>query len=311
MSIKRSFQKVILFLVLLGFGEITILSAQNQSGQLDKPKIYVSVPPLAYFVERICENDFEILTVIRPGQSPTTYETTPKRLAQFSKSKLFFTAGVPFEKQLNKKLKNTFKNLDLVDTQKGIKLTYIEHHHHHGDQHDDNDVEESSLDPHTWLDPSHAKIMSQNIYNGLIKIFPTDSVAYKNNLNRLIEDLDELDSLIKQKLKPYADRQFYCFHPAFGYFAKAYDLHQIAIEVDGKEPSARQLADIIKKAQKDKVEILFTQPQFSDKSARAIAKSVGAIVIPIDPLSKDYISNLKEITNQLVKAFTGLEKNNE
>ncbi|MCP4704356.1 MAG: zinc ABC transporter solute-binding protein [candidate division Zixibacteria bacterium] len=305
MSIKRSFQKVILFFVLLGFGEVTILSAQNQSGQLDKPKIYVSVPPLAYFVERICENDFEIVTVIRPGQSPTTYETTPKRLAQFSKAKIFFTAGVPFEKQLNKKLKNTFENLNIIDTQEGILLQELEHHHHGDAEHDDetDENDEGSLDPHTWLDPSLSKIISQNIYDGLINIYPSDSLKYQKNLNALLEDLSNIDIFIKQKLKPYPNRHFYCFHPAFGYFARAYDLHQIAIEVDGKEPSARQLSDIIKKAQKDKVEILFTQPQFSDKSARAIAESVGAKVVPIDPLSKDYLNNLKAITSQLVLAF--------
>ena len=300
----------IFILLLLGIGTDAESAGQNQP---EITKIYVSVPPLAYFAERIGGSRFDIKTVIGPGQSPATHETTPKQFAEFSKADIFFTAGVPFEEHLNKKLKSTFENLNIVDTQKGIKLQHLEFRHYHGDAGDETNKEtnekseKNSLDPHTWLDPSLAKIMAQNIYDGLIEIFPSDSLLYKKNLNMLLEDLDRIDSFIKQELKPYVDRRFYTFHPAFGYFAKAYNLKQIAIEFEGKEPSARQLTEIIKKAKEDNVEIIFTQPQFSDKTARAIAESVGARVIPIDPLSKDYLNSLKEITRQLVLAFEGVQ----
>ncbi len=303
MIIKISLQAVLLLILLIGSGGAVNSSEQNQSEKLKKTKIYVSVPPLAYFAERIGGDNFEIFAVIGPGQSPATFETTPKQFTEFSKAEIFFSAGVPFEKHLNKKLKAAFKNLNIVDTQKGIELQHLEHRHHHGDTENETEEETNSLDPHTWLDPSLAKIMAQNIYDGLIKIYPTDSLVYRNNLNSLFEDLEKIDSFIKQELKPYAGRQFYIFHPAFGYFAKAYNLKQMAIEIEGKEPTVRQLTNIIEKAKKDRVEIIFTQPQFSDKSARAIAESVGARVIPIDPLSKDFLNNLKEITKQLVMAF--------
>ncbi len=299
MIVKIIIQSALFCLMLIGSKSIADSSIKEQP---QKPQIYVSVPPLVYFAEQIAGDNFEIVTVIGPGQSPTTFETTPKQLANFAKAKIFFTAGVPFEKQLNKKLKSSFENLNIIDTQRGIDLQKIENHHHDNIEEDQTD-ETGSLDPHSWLDPALATIMAQNIYDGLIRFYPADSLAYQDNLNLLLEDLDKLDSYIKQELKPYTGRSFYTFHPAFGYFAKAYDLKQIAIEVDGKEPSAKQLANIIEKAKKDNVQILFTQPQFSDKSARAIAESVGAAVIPIDPLSKDYLNNLKEITKQLVLAF--------
>jgi len=309
MIIKNT-ARVVIFLLLLGFGGVSNSSEQSRvdkSTKLKKPKIYVSVPPLAYFVEQIGGNSFEIVTVIKPGQSPATFETTPKQLAKFSEAKIFFTAGVPFEKHLIKKLKTSFENLNIINTQTGIKLHHLEHQHHYGDTENNEETDEkSNLDPHTWLDPSLSKIMAKNIYDGLIRYYPADSLQYQQNLKMLLAGLDNIDSDIKHKLEPYKNRPFYCFHPAFGYFARAYNLKQIAIEVDGKEPSARQLANIIKNAkntQKDKVKIIFTQPQFSDKSARAIAESVGAIVFPIDPLSKDYLNNLKEITGQLVLAF--------
>jgi zinc transport system substrate-binding protein len=292
--------KSAIILLIFCFGTGVYSSGQNRA---EKPKIYVSVPPLAFFVEQIGGNNFEVVTVIGPGQSPATFETTPRQLTQFSKSKIFFTAGVPFEKHLNEKLKSSFENLNIFDTQKGIKLQYLEHHHHHGSESLNIHEEENSIDPHTWMDPSLAKMMAQNIFDGLIKIYPADSSQFRKNLNLLLDDLTDLDLYIKQELKPFEGSRFYTFHPAFGYFARAYNLVQKAIEMDGKEPSARQLADLIRKAREDDVRVIFTQPQFSDKSARAIAESIDAHVIPIDPLSNDYLNNLKEITNHLVIAL--------
>lgn len=303
------FTKIILQIILINtFFTLNLFADSPGDVRTFKSNIYVSIPPLAYFVERVGGNDFKVVTVIGPGQSPATFETTPKQLARFSEARIFFVAGVPFEKQLNKKLKAAFEDLNIVDTQKGIKFHQLDHHHH-GDIEHDNAEEENSLDPHTWLDPSLAKIIAQNIFDGLVKISPADSSLYRKNLNMLFEELDKIDSLIMQKLQPYAGHSFYTFHPAFGYLARAYNLKQKAIEVEGKEPSTRQLTNIITKAKKDGVKIIFTQPQFSDKSARAIAESVNARVIPIDPLSKDYINNLKIISDNLVLGFEGI--NNE
>ncbi|RKX19385.1 MAG: cation ABC transporter substrate-binding protein, partial [Candidatus Zixiibacteriota bacterium] len=244
MITKIIIQTTLFCLMLIGSNTVAD-SSINESSQ--KSQIYVSVPPLAFFVEKIAGDNFDVITVIGPGQSPATLEITPKQLAEFSKTKIFFTAGVPFEKHLNKKLKDNFKNLNIIDTQKGIDLQKIEHHHHDNIKEDETD-ETESLDPHSWLDPSLAKIMSQNICDGLTRFYPADSLLYQNNLHLLLEDLDKLDLYVKRELKPYSGKSFYTFHPAFGYFARVYGLKQIAIEIDGKEPSARQLADIIKKA---------------------------------------------------------------
>ncbi len=303
MIFKIIIQAALFCLLLIGSKSIADSSIKEQP---QKPQIYVSVPPLAFFAEQIAGDNFEIVTVIGPGQSPTTFETTPKQFAKFANAKIFFTAGVPFEKQLNKKLKSSFENLYIIDTQRGIDLQKIEHHHH-GDSNEDHNDGINSLDPHTWLDPALSKMMAQNIYDGLVKFYPADSLMFQDNLNLILDELDKLDFYIRQELEPFAGKSFYTFHPAFGYFAKAYNLKQMSIEFEGKEPSARQLIGIIEKVRKERVKIIFTQPQFSDKSARAIAESIGAAVIPIDPLSKDYLNNLKEITNQLVLAFAGIE----
>ena len=107
MKTKGIIQSVCLLLIILGFN-IDADSAEHN--QADKPAIYVSIPPLAFLVEQICGADCNVITIIGPGQSPATFETTPKQMIDISKSVIYFTAGVPFEKQLNKKLKSSLEN---------------------------------------------------------------------------------------------------------------------------------------------------------------------------------------------------------
>jgi len=89
----------------------------------------------------------------------------------------------------------------------------------------------------------------------------------------------------------------YVFHPAFGYFADAYGLTQVPVEFEGKEPGARQLAGLIDRARADGVRVIFVQPQFSGKSAAVVAAAIGGAVIPINPLSRDYLANLEAMAS--------------
>ena len=90
-------------------------------------------------------------------------------------------------------------------------------------------------------------------------------------------------------------RSFFVFHPSFGYFADDYGLEQVAVETGGSEPSARQLARLIREARDAEVRVIFVQPQFSRKSAETIASEIGGAVVPIDPLARDYIENLERM----------------
>ena len=94
-------------------------------------------------------------------------------------------------------------------------------------------------------------------------------------------------------------RKFLVYHPAWGYFARTYNLEQIPIEVGGKEPTAKGILQIIEQAKNENISVIFASPQFSSKSAQVIAREIHGRVILIDPLEKDYISNLTDIARQL------------
>ena len=99
---------------------------------------------------------------------------------------------------------------------------------------------------------------------------------------------------IAAALEPYRGQRFYVFHPAFGYFADAYGLRQEAVEAGGKVAHARSnFAALIQKAREDGVKIIFVQPQFDQRTAETVAEAIGGRVVPIDPLAKDVLAELR------------------
>ena len=172
------------------------------------------------------------------------------------------------------------------------------------DSHIEHGEDQGDLDPHTWLDPILALKQSVIIRDALIHFDPKGATEYNNNFAALAQDLKDLHENLKKALKPFTGSSIYVFHPAFGYFCRAYGLTQKAINPNGKEPGARYLARLIEQARDDKVQIIFVQPQFSDKAARTIAQSVGGNVVALDPLARDYLANMQSIARQLATSLT-------
>jgi zinc transport system substrate-binding protein len=115
--------------------------------------------------------------------------------------------------------------------------------------------------------------------------------------------MDELDLYLKEKLAPYKGNTIFVYHPSFGYFTDEYGLYQEAVETGGKEPVPAILESIIEEALEEKVKIIFVQPEFSQKSAEAIAKGIGGKVISLNPLNPDYLNNMKAIADEIEGAL--------
>ena len=137
----------------------------------------------------------------------------------------------------------------------------------------------------------------------MIKIDAQNSDFYKTNYEEFIKELDALDEQIKKLLTPYEKKSFMVFHPSWGYFAKRYNLEQISIEVEGKEPKPNELVELIEEAKKHNIKVIFVAPQFSQKSAQTISKSIGANVIAIDPLTDNWNENLLKVAKEIVNSY--------
>lgn len=263
--------------------------------------VYVSIPPQKYFVERVGGEYVDVSALLPPGQSPATYEMTPKQMVGLGKARVLFRIGVPFEKQVVAKIGATLTDLNIVDTRKGIDLRLMASPHHD----ESCDHEHDAQDPHIWMNPRLAKVQARIICEELSRLDPAHKEAYEKNLRAFEADLDRVDATIAAKLAPLQGREFFVFHPAYGYFADAYGLTQVAVQAGGKTPTAKQLGALIRQAKEAGVKLIFVQPQFDKSSAKAVAEAIGGVVTPMDPLAESYLNNLLEMADKIEKALTG------
>ncbi|MDD3056068.1 MAG: zinc ABC transporter substrate-binding protein [Aliarcobacter sp.] len=284
---------------------IAFISILNAS----KPELTVNILPQKYFVEKIVKDKFEINVMVKPGSSPHNYEPKPSQMKSLVNSKAYFLVGDPFEQAWMEKFKQNAKNTLFVDTTKGIEKIEMEEHDHHDDsteeaKHDNHEKHDhSGLDPHVWLDPVLVKTQAKNIYEAMVEIDSQNSDFYKTNYEEFVKELDTLDENIKTILSPYKDKAFMVFHPSWGYFAKRYDLEQISIEIEGKEPKPNELVELIEEAKKYDIKIVFVAPQFSQKSAKTISKNINANVVAIDPISANWKESMLDTANQIANSY--------
>ena len=255
--------------------------------------VFVSVGAHLDFCREIGGSRVLVKLALPPGKSPATYAPTPQQIQDLSQARLFFRVGLPFETALLNKLKALPHSPEIIDTQIGIKLQPLpgEHrkHRHQG----------LGLDPHTWLDPELARQQAATICRTLSRIDPEGENIYNNNFILLETRLKVIDKELKESFTPFRGRTIFVYHPAFGYFARACGLKQVAIELAGKTPKARELAIFMKRARAEKIAALFVQPQFDRQSAEKIAAALGCAVIKIDPLAVNYCDNLRYIATTI------------
>ncbi len=278
-----------------------------------KPEISVSIAPQKYFLEKIVKDKFEINLMVKAGSSPHTYEPKTSQMKSLSNSKIYFYTGIEFEKAWLDKFKKSAPNTIFVDSSASIERIAMEEHSHeeegpdghnhekHNDHEDEHDHE--GLDPHVWLDPVLVKIQAKNIYEAVVSIDLENKEFYTKNYEEFLKELDSLDSQIKEILTPYKEKAFMVFHPSWGYFAKRYDLEQISIEMQGKEPKPNELVELVKDAKVHNIKIIFVSPQFSQKSAKTIAKNIGGNVIAIDSLSENWTNDMLKTANEIANSY--------
>jgi len=247
----------------------------------------VSIIPQKTFVKAIGGDKVNVSVMVQPGFEPHSYEPKPSQMKEISDADVYFSVGVEFEKAWLPKFANQNKNMAIINSAKGIKRIPMI-----------GNSDDGTLDPHVWLSQLNIKIMARNIYSYLVKHDNTNKAYYKNNYDKCLNHINKTDIAInKILLDTPAGTKFMVFHPAFGYFARDYGLTQFAIEAGGKSPKPKQLMHLIDEAKKLRVKAVFVEPEFSEKTAKQIAKEVGIPVIQVSPLNPKWSENLLQLVN--------------
>jgi len=271
----------------------------------ERVPVFVSIAPQRYFVQQIGKDLVDVQVLVEPGADPHTYEPKPQQMAALSKAVLYFAVGIEFETAKLEKLTAINPRMKVVHTDHGImKLPMAVHGGHHAD--DDPEEEHhhrGGLDPHIWLSPPLVMLQARSILTALQSVDPAHHSLYETNYRAFILDLVDLDAYLRTTFDALKGSSFMVLHPSWGTFAHTYGLNQVSIEVEGKSPKPAQLKALIEHARANRIKVVFVQPQFSSKNARQIAKAIGGRVLAVDPLARNWATNLRHVAGEFKHAF--------
>jgi zinc transport system substrate-binding protein len=290
-------RKIIIVLLLFAgifiAGSFIYFAASSQE-EVDNGKIdvAVSIGPEVEFVKAVGGDKVNVILMVPSGSDPHTYEPLPGQLTRVSKAKMYAEVGTPVEFETNymAKIKSINPTMLIVNCSKGIELI-------------PNTAENESddVDPHVWTDPKNAKIMVDNIYQGMVQIDPENKAYFEKNRDQYLQKLDELDKNTTNLLKEKKGSTIIVFHPAFGYYARTYNLTQVAAMINDEEPSPQRIAMMVDTARKDNISVVFTEPQYDQKYMQSVASQIGGQVVFVNDLDENYLQNMENVA----KAFSG------
>lgn len=303
-----------LVLLLLALG----IHAAAASEKAEKLRVFVPVLPYEYLLERIGGDWIDVKAIVQEGGDCHNYSPSPRQITEISKANLIFSGGVAFESNFFVAVGDGVHSPKDIDLLEGLELlagSCSECEAAHADavekgdtagaptDHDHDHDHDDLRDPHVWLSPKMLLHQSERIAVILKKHTPVEaSQDIDANLAALKTDLKQLDQELKEILSSVKNSAFYVYHGAFAYFAADYGLTQKAIELAGRSPSPRQVAEVAKRAKEEGVKVIFVQPQFDQSSAASLAETIGGKVRTLDPLEKDIMANLRLIAETIRSA---------
>ncbi len=262
---------------------------RQQDGQV---VVAVTIPPEQEFVERVGGDHVRVVLLVPQGADPHTYEPTPGVLADVAAADMYAAvgSGIEFELAWKDKIASLNPDMLVVDCSRGIDLiSAVE------------DGEEGT-DPHIWVSPKNAKVMVENIRQGLIEVDPENAETYSRNAEAYQEELDALDTEIAGALAESGVKKVMVYHSSWAYLARDYGFEEVPIESEGKEPSPQRIEDLITQAKEEQIRVIFASPEHSTRSAEVIADEIGGTVVLVSPLEKDFLENMRGVASAFAES---------
>jgi ABC-type Zn uptake system ZnuABC Zn-binding protein ZnuA len=173
-----------------------------------------------------------------------------------------------------------------------------------------------TVNPHLWMNVAYTQRYVDRIAQALSSVDPSGADTYRQRAADYNATLADLDTSIRDQIAtiPAADRTVVSFHDAFPYFAAAYGLTIAGniVNVPGQDPSAGQVADLVKSIRTSGVSAIFAEAQFNDALAVTIADETGVPVVTDlytgtlgDPPADSYVGMMRWNADRIVSAITG------
>jgi len=271
--------------------------------------IVVTIPVLKDLTEQVGGSHVRVTSLLSGYENEHTYSPKPSDLVAVRKARLLFEIGIGLEVWVSSLVKNAGSpSLRVVTTSKGIALLR------------DRPSREGELlaaeeeergNPHIWMDPENATTMMRHITEALIQVDQAHATEYRSNQASYLRKLDQLRGELSDRIKRLADRRFIAHHPAWPYFARRFGFQIVGTiqPQSGSEPSALHLHGLIATIKKDRIKVVVSEIQLSQKIPELLAKETGARLVVLTtlpgglPHTETYLDMLRYNVLQLANAL--------
>lgn len=277
-----------LLLLLGGILLVTLAYSCSERAVTDKPSLAVSILPQKYILDEIVGDRMKVVSLLGKGGDPETYDPSMSHLMSMEKSLAYFRVGpIGFEEAISQRIRKSCPDLAVIDTSRGIELMR--------GTHGGGDV----ADPHVWTSIVNLRIMAGNMLAALDSLDAKNSDYYHSNYNRLISRLDSVDREIKIDLAVAPQKSFVVWHPSLSYFARDYNLRQVALGAEHKELSPAEMKARIDSAATSGASIMVVQEGVDSRSGETARQELGLRAVNVNFLDYDLPATLLSVSRAL------------
>ena len=298
----------------IAFRWALVIAAYGISGSLamaaDKIQITTSFSILGDIVRVVGAERVAVTSLVGPDEDAHVFEPKPADAKRILASQMVVINGLGFEPWMQKLIASSGYKGGVLNASVGLSARKMPA---------EGGSAARETDPHAWQDPTNVILYVHNIAAALSKLDVQGADAYQRNADAYVKELQVLDSWATAQLNaiPLQKRKVITSHDAFGYFAAHYGVTILApqgLSTD-VEPSARDVAKLIRQIQQEKIRAVFLENMSNPKLIGQIAKDTGVTLGPalfVDALSKEYAEGrtyLKLMRHNVSSLVAGMAKN--
>jgi ABC-type Zn uptake system ZnuABC Zn-binding protein ZnuA len=306
-----NFQSTLLLRTLLVVGVLFAAPLALAASPNEPLSIVVTIPVLKDLAQQVGGPNVRVISLLNGYENEHTYSPRPSDLVAVRKARLLFEVGIGLEVWVSSLVKNAGSpSLRVVTTSQGIGLIRDHTGHREGTR-QGGETTGSDGNPHIWLDPENVAIMLRHITEALIAADPAHATDFRNRQAIYLRKLDQLRKELSDRVKSLPDRRFIAHHPAWPYMARRFDFDMAAtiLMQSGAEPSALQLQSLIGKIKKERIKVIVSEIQLSQKLPALLAKETKTRIVVLTTLpgglpgTETYIDMLRYNVLQLANAL--------
>lgn len=273
-------------------------------------KVVALHPLIADLASQVGGKHVEVVSLMRENDDPHHFNPTPAMLHKARGAKVYLASGMGLETYLGKLRDTLGDTAQVVEVGKTLppRQTSVQCNHAHHDH--GHDHHHTIIDPHWWHRVSHMQRAADIVAKELSKVDPAHTADYQSNARKYRGELARLHSWVRRELIriPKTDRKLATAHASFGYFCDEYGFESLSVKGinKGNQPSASELAEIIKTIRTKKIKALFPEQRANPKALQTLSKETGVRIggTLIADGSESYVTMMKHNVNTMVKGLT-------